>query len=189
MRLRKLNNILHRDIGYFAVFVTIIYAVSGIAINHKADWNPNYLVRIENTKVDIPKHHVDIYKDDILKVLKKFNQDKNFKSFYFEDTTKAIAFFGENNMQIDLNTGNTKIVWLSRKPIFYEMNFLHYNPGILWTIFSDAYSVGLIIMALTGMFVLQGKKGFKGRGKWFVGAGIIIPVLLLIYYLNQVTIT
>ena len=39
---RKLNNALHRDVGYLVVGLTIVYAVSGLAVNHRADWNPSY---------------------------------------------------------------------------------------------------------------------------------------------------
>ncbi len=44
MNLSKLNRITHRDIGYLIAGLTIIYAVSGIALNHKHDWNPNYII-------------------------------------------------------------------------------------------------------------------------------------------------
>ena len=39
---RRWNNILHRDIGYLAVGLTVVYAISGVAVNHRADWNPSY---------------------------------------------------------------------------------------------------------------------------------------------------
>ena len=39
---RKWNNILHRDIGYLIFGLTIVYGISGIAVNHIQDWNPNY---------------------------------------------------------------------------------------------------------------------------------------------------
>ena len=45
---RKWNNILHRDLGYLAFGLSIVYAISGVAVNHAADWNPNY--KIENTE-------------------------------------------------------------------------------------------------------------------------------------------
>ena len=32
----------HRDIGYLAVGFTVIYALSGIAMNHIDDWDPNF---------------------------------------------------------------------------------------------------------------------------------------------------
>ena len=46
---RKWNNILHRDIGYIIVGLTLVYGVSGIAVNHTADWNPNYTVEREGS--------------------------------------------------------------------------------------------------------------------------------------------
>ena len=33
---------LHRDIGYVAVGLTFVYALSGLAVNHIADWDPNF---------------------------------------------------------------------------------------------------------------------------------------------------
>jgi hypothetical protein len=33
---------IHRDFGYLAVGFTLIYALSGIAINHITDWDPNF---------------------------------------------------------------------------------------------------------------------------------------------------
>ncbi len=39
---RRWNKILHRDIGYLSVAMVFIYGISGLAVNHIADWNPNY---------------------------------------------------------------------------------------------------------------------------------------------------
>ena len=44
---RKLNfrpwlRAFHRDIGYFAVGLTVVYATSGLAVNHLKDWDPNF---------------------------------------------------------------------------------------------------------------------------------------------------
>src|SRR5258706_11154262 len=33
---------IHRDLGYLAVGFTVIYALSGIAMNHIDDWDPNF---------------------------------------------------------------------------------------------------------------------------------------------------
>ena len=40
---------LHRDFGYIAVGLTFIYALSGLAVNHIADWDPNF----ENYERDV----------------------------------------------------------------------------------------------------------------------------------------
>ena len=33
---------IHRDVGYLAVGLTLVYAISGLAINHINDWDPNW---------------------------------------------------------------------------------------------------------------------------------------------------
>ena len=52
MKIRRLLRILHRDLGYFITGILIIYAVSGIALNHRKDWNPNYQVISEEIEVE-----------------------------------------------------------------------------------------------------------------------------------------
>ena len=32
----------HRDAGYIAVGLTVVYALSGLAVNHISDWDPNF---------------------------------------------------------------------------------------------------------------------------------------------------
>lgn len=44
---------------------------------------------------------------------------------------------------------------------------------------ADIYAVVLLILAVTGLFVLKGKKGITGRGAWLTGAGILVPVIFL----------
>ena len=39
---RRWSIVLHRDVGYLAVGLTLAYGISGIAVNHRADWNPSY---------------------------------------------------------------------------------------------------------------------------------------------------
>jgi hypothetical protein len=45
-QVRKWSRIIHRDFGYIFFGVTLIYALSGIALNHLSDWNPNYSVEL-----------------------------------------------------------------------------------------------------------------------------------------------
>jgi hypothetical protein len=40
----------------------------------------------------------------------------------------------------------------------------------------------LILLAVTGLFILGGKNGISGRGAWLTALGIIIPALFLIFY-------
>jgi len=47
---------------------------------------------------------------------------------------------------------------------------------------ADVYAVMLFVLAITGLFVIKGKKGIAGRGAWMTIIGIAIPVLFLIIY-------
>ena len=42
MAWRRWNNVFHRDLGYLCVGLTLVYAVSGVAVNHVDAWNPSY---------------------------------------------------------------------------------------------------------------------------------------------------
>ena len=53
MKLRRLIIATHRDIGYFFAGLTVLYAISGVAVNHIDDWNPNYVIRREIVEVGV----------------------------------------------------------------------------------------------------------------------------------------
>ena len=42
-------------------------------------------------------------------------------------------------------------------------------------------AVALIILALTGVSMMKGDRGFLGRGKYFVAAGLAVPSLAIVY--------
>ncbi len=52
MKWRRTIRVIHRDTGYVAAVLTTIYAISGIAVNHIDDWNPNYVVGKRVVQVD-----------------------------------------------------------------------------------------------------------------------------------------
>jgi len=64
---------------------------------------------------------------------------------------------------------------------------LHLNhlKGV-WTWVADAFAVLLIMLAATGLFILKGKNGLGGRGKWFVTAGLLLPAgFVVLYYMSR----
>jgi hypothetical protein len=79
----------------------------------------------------------------------------------------------------DLDSGSGTIEKIKRRPVLHAMNFLHYNPGKWWTLFSDIFSVALILIAITGLLILKGRNGITRRGAILTIAGIIIPIVYL----------
>ena len=182
MNWRKINRILHRDLGYFFFGMTIIYALSGIALNHLDDWNPSYAITKKEFSIkSIPdKNAID--KAYAKKIAAKYDEKAHFKNYYFPEPHKLKIFIENGSIEIDMDSGNGIIEKTEKRLVFYQVNYLHYDPGKWWTWFSDLYAVGLMIIAITGLFILRGKKGIKGRGAWLTTAGILVPIIFLIIY-------
>lgn len=182
--LRKWSRILHRDIGYFFIGTSIIYGISGIALNHLSDWNPNYSVELKEFTTDINLENSSVIKNNITKLLDEVDDSKNYKKHYYpNENTLKIFLRGGSSIVIDINNGKGIAEYLKRRPIFYETNYLHYNPNRLWTWFSDIFAAALILFAITSLFMVKGKKGIIGRGGIYALLGILIPLLFLMYYL------
>ena len=75
-----------------------------------------------------------------------------------------------------------RIETLSRRAVFHTVNWLHYNPNDYWKWFSDIFAVALIILAISGMFILRGKNGLKWRGTILITTGILLPLIYLIIF-------
>jgi len=184
MKWRKINRIIHRDFGYFFFGMTLIYSISGIALNHIHHWNPNYIIRNEQVVFDKSKVNEIKDKDDVLAILKIINKDDVYKSHYFPVKDQLKIFITGGSLVIEQETGKGVIETIKRRPFFKEINFLHYNnPKKLWTWFSDIFAFSLILIAISGLFLLKGKHGITRRGGWLTLVGIIVPVILLFLYL------
>jgi hypothetical protein len=180
---RKWNNILHRDIGYLVVAMTLIYGVSGLAVNHTADWNPNY--EIEKNILTVSPIEAKEREGMIAEALAKLHIDEQPMNSFRPDPETLQLFFDKKNYTIDLPTGNVLVERTQPRRVLFEMNQLHINaPKKAWTLIADLFAVGLILSAITGMFVLKGPTGITGRGKWFVAIGLLVPVMYWIYYMN-----
>ncbi|OQX79829.1 MAG: hypothetical protein B6D64_04160 [Bacteroidetes bacterium 4484_276] len=178
---RKWNRATHRDLGYFFFFMSIIYGVSGIAINHLDDWNPNFIVTHKTIQLENPVS-TEITKQEVIEILKAYNEEDYYKNFYFPNEYTLKIFLKGGSALIDIETGEGTIEKTRRRPIFKEFNYLHYNPVVWWTWFSDAYALGLVLLAFSGLFILRGKNGITRRGAWITAAGIIIPIVFLLIY-------
>ncbi len=80
---RKWNRIIHRDFGYLFVAMTIIYAVSGIALNHMKEWNPSYIIENKHIIASLPNNPDEIDKEMVMELLSQVGEDENYKKFLF----------------------------------------------------------------------------------------------------------
>lgn len=184
MRWRKLNNIIHRDLGYLCFGLTIIYVISGIAVNHINIWNPSYKIRKIESQLTMNLPLVQPDTATITAILAELNENGEFKNVFQPDRDTLQIFVKGNTLTVNLPTGKVLQEKVTPRSVIHQMNFLHLNhPKKLWSWFADLYALCLGILATTGLFVLKGKKGLTGRGAWLTGAGIILPVFFLwLYY-------
>src|SRR5210317_2198920 len=99
---RKWFRVIHRDFGYLFFGVTLIYAISGIAINHLDDWNPNYIITTTDIQTDLSK---GASKQEIISMLAEHNLDKAYKNHYFPDNSHLKIFIRNGNVYVNLNSG------------------------------------------------------------------------------------
>lgn len=172
---RTWNNELHRDIGYVVVGLTLIYAISGVAVNHIEDWNPNYSIERQELTFD-PFQGLD--RDaTIARLVDALELEAPVDAFRRTPTDVDLIYDGWS-VRADVAAGRATIERPVPRPVLMQFNELHLNrvKGF-WTWIADAYAIALCFMAISGMFVLRGRNGITGRGKWLVAAGVLVPVL------------
>ena len=180
---RKWFRVVHRDFGYLFFGLTLVYSVSGITLNHLDDWNSNYIiVRKEITFENPGRIYPGISKSEVKGLMEELGEEKNYKNHYFPQSDQLKVFLKDGSVIINTGSGNGLLERVSRRPFFREMNYLHYNPQVSWTWISDVFAGALIILAITGLFLVRGAKGITGRGAWMTILGIIIPLVFLLIF-------
>jgi hypothetical protein len=179
MKWRKLIIATHRDVGYFFAGLTVIYAISGIAVNHIEDWNPNYVIRTDEVAVgELPAGGNDVIAATVLERLAIAEQPESVVRMAPDELR---IFLDQRTLTVSVPSGDVRDEHARRRYAFFEVNYLHLNHGKgFWTWFADVYAVGLAVLACTGIFIITGRKGLGGRGRWLLIAGLAIPLIYLV---------
>ena len=184
MAWRRWNNVLHRDLGYLCAGLTLVYVVSGVAVNHIGDWNPNY--RIERGVRQLgPGVALDgDNRAAVERVLTSLDLEPAYRATFRPDPATLRIFLEDGIVDLELETGRATIELARHRVLLGAANALHLNtPKRLWTWVADLYAVSLGLLAITGLFVLKGKKGITGRGAWLTAVGVAVPIAFLWLYL------
>jgi hypothetical protein len=181
LALYKLNRSLHRDIGYLTVGFTLIFSISGIAVNHIQDWNPNY--SISKTEITIPPIETRGQEEMVRHVLQHVALSEPVKSSFRPSPNELKIFFDGSTLSYNSRTGVVVEERIDERELLFDMNYLHLNHSKkLWTWVSDLFAVFLIFLSISGLFILKGKQGIKGRGAVLTMIGFAIPFLFLLLY-------
>ncbi|HEU0033248.1 MAG TPA: hypothetical protein VFQ53_21595 [Kofleriaceae bacterium] len=168
---------IHRDIGYLAVGFTIIYAISGIAMNHIDAWDPSF--RSTERTLAIQPIDDNLTDDEAVarvtaaaglgkpdEVLRAGDEVR----LEYEDGTKVTAI------------ADTVTVQARDDRFFFRIAvWLHATRGKqAWKYIADAYAVLLLYLAISGIFMIKGKLGLRWRGTALIGVGLAAPVAYIV---------
>lgn len=190
----------HRDLGFLSVGLTVVYAVSGIAVNHRHHWDYNYSTSREVLAVGAPSELLGLAgaevdegelardrQDELVAKLtaatersqaprKAFWRGKDRLSLFFGDADEDIADYRPSRGEVEVTVKRDR-------PLVRDMNFLHLNESrTVWTWIGDAFAVLLIFLAISGAVIVKGRKGLRGRGGVLMAAGVLLPVLAILLF-------
>ncbi len=167
---------LHRDVGYLIVGLTFVYALSGIAINHLEDWDPNFSGEHETVELSQP---LPQQTDEAVAVIKRelgiLEAPSNVEDYGVE---LEVEFGRHRTVRADRESG--QLFDDRQEPRFFlrVANWLHYNRGkAAWTYVADSYAILLLFLAVSGVVMLRGRKGFLGRGVILISLGVLVPIV------------
>ena len=181
--LRKWCRLLHRDLGYLFFGLTVAYCVSGLALNHLKDWNPSYSITRQESTVTAPGPDQAFTRTNAMSVLNQAGVRNKYLNHYSPAPGQVRIFFDGGNATLERSSGQVVVENIRRRPLLHTFNKLHYNPGRWWTWFADVFSAALLVVAVTGLFLLRGRQGITRRGGVLVLIGIVIPTVLVLLYL------
>ena len=176
MKLTSRNT--HRDLAYFFLGLIIAFAFSGIFLNHRQQWHPRRYT-YDTKQITVPVVVKDSINDAYIEQLTKAqNIDDVLRRFQVNENNLRISYT-THDVDIDITTGEGKIVTYKTTPILGQMTKLHVDTSKWWIYYSDIFGIGMLTIAITGMFIEKGKNSFKSRGWKLALAGILFPLIFL----------
>lgn len=166
--------IIHRDLGFLMVGVSLIYGLSGFLLNHMDGKDPAF--KTTEAEVVLDKGM------DSDKIAAQWNSRPELPTlkrvFTIDDEHFRLMLEGGVGVY-DARTGVTAYETHEKRAVIYWLNRLHYNRIKGWRPMGDAFAFSLLFLTLSGLFMTKGRYGVAGRGKWYLLIGILIPILLV----------
>jgi len=164
----------HRDIGYLAVGFTMIYAMSGIAMNHIDDWDPNFHATELTRKIaPIPGALSDA--EATRRIADAAGATGAIDDVYRAGDEVRLSF--QNGTKLTA-IGDTLTVQRRRDRFFFRVaDWLHATRGKqAWKYIADLYAGLLLYLAVSGIFMIKGRLGLRWRGAGLIALGLAAPI-------------
>lgn len=181
MNLHRLNTNLHRDVGYFLSGLILVYCLSGIALNHVNDWNPDFVIYKQTITLAQSYTAADLTAERLAEFTALVGEAPP-KVHDFPTPNHVKLYYDNASLLVDLTAQTGIYERVQRRPVFYQVNALHRNSLKGWKWASDLFGGLLIFLTLSGWFILRGNNGLGGRGKWLILAGMAPPIIAIILF-------
>jgi hypothetical protein len=199
VRWRRWLIVLHRDVGYLCVGLTLVYAVSGVATNHRTHWDYNFSTVVEQRRVGGPGAllggggSADVapgrlarqrQRELVAALTRALGRPAAPRTAFWRGRHRLSLFFDDSGRDVvDYNPQRgTAVHTIKReRPLFRQLNFLHLNePHRVWTWIADLFAVALAFLALSGPLLVRGRKGLRGRGGVLLALGLLLPLVAVL---------
>jgi hypothetical protein len=165
---------IHRDVGYLAVGFTVIYALSGIAMNHIGDWDPNFhATEATRTIAPIPDDVDDA--EATRRIAAVAGLSGKLEDVYRAGDEVRLTYASGSKVTA---IGDTLTIEHRRDRMFFRVaDWLHATRGkAAWKYIADAYAVLLLYLAISGVFMIKGRLGLRWRGVTLIAVGLAAPI-------------
>ena len=105
--IRKWSRLIHRDLSFFFAGMVLIYAISGIVMNHRDTINPNFSIERKEYKIaeKLPGKE-GMKRENVLTLLQPLGEEGNYTKHYFPKADIMKVFLkGGSNLQVNVRTG------------------------------------------------------------------------------------
>jgi uncharacterized protein len=178
----------HSDLGHFAVGLTFVYALSGLAVNHIADWDPSFTSYAKTHELGGPltgdqkdgEHRppADVDQAIAASVLSRLGIEGPPGEVYRASPEQLDIVLEHRTLHVTTTTGRVFDEGQKPRLLLRIANWLHLNRGKkAWTYVADSYAAGLLVLSVTGVLMLPGRRGLLGRGGIWLALGALVPVL------------
>lgn len=175
VQLRPWLRAIHRDAGYFGVGLTLVYALSGLAVNHIADWDPSF--RQISVTHQLPAPLPSAADAAGQRVLTALAIRETPSEVYAAGDDAVDVVLAHRTLHVTPSTGKVLEEGQSPRWFLRAANWLHLNRGKkAWTLVADTYAVILLYLAISGLFMIPGRKGLLGRGAVIAALGAAVPI-------------
>ncbi len=168
----------HRDVGYLAVGFTIIYALSGLAMNHLEDWDPNF--RSSEVQLRITPISDELTDDEAVARIAAAAGMSGPPSDVLRAGDEVRLEYPDGSKVTAI--ADTVTVQKRESRFFFRIaNWLHATRGkAAWKYIADAYAVLLLYLAISGIFMIKGRLGLRWRGTLLIGVGLAVPLAYIV---------